>query len=249
MPGVGFSTRRGGVSPPPYDSLNLGLSTGDDPACVAANRRALSAALGVGEAWARARQVHGAAVVVDPPEGAPLADADAVVVREPGRPAAVLVADCVPIALVGDGVAAAVHAGWRGLCAGVIEAAVAAAAPPGGGLTAWIGPSIGPCCYEVGPEVPAAFAAGHPGAPPCTSEGQGARGGAPHFDLRAAAAWVLEQAGVTVVNGVGLDGAACGVASDGAVACTACDPRFFSHRRDARGGSATGRQALLVWLP
>lgn len=226
------STRLGGVSPAPYDSLNLSLATGDRPERVAANRQRLSGALGIPAAWALARQVHGCGVLVDPPGTGTGAEADAVVVHRPGRPAAVLVADCVPIALVGDGVAAAVHAGWRGLCAGVIEAAVAATGTPPGALTAWIGPCIGPCCYEVGPEVPEAFVARRPGAPACTRP----VGGATHFDLPAAAAWVLGRAGVAVT-------------ASGEWACTACDPRFFSHRRDARGGGTTGRQGLLVWVP
>lgn len=232
LPGVACSTRLGGVSPAPYDSLNLSLATGDHPDRVAANRQRLSAALGVPATWALARQVHGCGVLVDPSETGARVEADALVVRQPGRPAAVLVADCVPVALVGEGVAAAVHAGWRGLCAGVIEAAVAAAGAPPGALTAWIGPCIGPCCYEVGPEVPQAFVARRPGAPDCTRR----VGGATHFDLRAAAAWVLGRAGVAVTG-----------SGDGA--CTACDPRFFSHRRDARGGGTTGRQGLLVWVP
>jgi len=244
---VAFSTRLGGVSPAPYDSLNLSPATGDDPERVAANRLRLSGALGLPADWALARQVHGCGVLVDPAGVQPAgvepggvqpgtvraaAEADAVVVHDPGRPAAVLVADCVPIALVGDGVAAAVHAGWRGLCAGVIEAAVAAAGDPPGGLTAWIGPCIGACCYEVGPEVPEAFVARRPGAPACIR----VVGGASHFDLRAAAAWVLGRAGVKLTG-------------SGEGACTACDPRFFSHRRDARGGGTTGRQGLLVWVP
>ncbi|HEU5002803.1 MAG TPA: polyphenol oxidase family protein [Actinomycetota bacterium] len=241
---MAFSTRLGGVSAPPYDSLNLSVATGDDPERVAANRERLSAALGLapawGPTWALARQVHGCGVLVDPAAGGGPEDADAVVVHEPGRPAAVLVADCVPIALVGEGVAAAVHAGWRGLCAGVIEAAVSAIGAPRDALVAWIGPCIGPCCYEVGPEVSAAFVARRPGAPACTRT----VGGATHFDLRAAATWVLARAGVAVAEG---DAPSDGLT--GGPACTACDPRFFSHRRDARGGGTTGRQALVVWVP
>jgi YfiH family protein len=142
---------------------------------------------------------------------------------------AVLVADCVPIALAGAGVAAAIHAGWRGICAGVIEAAVETADPGGsaGGLSAWIGPCIGPCCFEVGPEVPEQFAAGHPWAPDCSVRVAGSL----HFDLRMASAAVLEDRGVAVAGG--LD-----------VPCTRCDPRFFSHRRDG----TPHRQALVTWV-
>jgi YfiH family protein len=214
--GIAFTSRLAG---------NLSLSTGD-PGSAAGNRRAVSKALGIPVEWATVRQVHGRGVVCADVTGARLPEADAVVVREPDRPAAVLVADCVPIALSGPGVAAAVHAGWRGLCAGVIEAAVATAAPSSG-LSAWIGPCIGPCCFEVGAEVPEQFAAGHPAAPDCCEQVAGRL----HFDLPKAAASVLE---------------ACGVEVSGAldVPCTRCDPRFFSHRRDG----TLERQALITWV-
>ena len=229
VPGVAFTCRLGGVSPPPWDSLNLGTSTGDDPSRVAANREQVSAALGISPGWSRVHQVHGRAVsVVGPVQPAPGTPGDALVVTEPGRPAAVLFADCVPVALTSNGAVGAVHAGWRGLCAGVLEAAVAAARPLGGPLTGWIGPCIGPCCYEVGPEVPAAFEEGHPGFPPFDRSVGGRR----TFDLAAAAVAVLAAQGVAVGGVAGL--------------CTSCDPRFYSHRRDGKDGP-TGRQALLVW--
>lgn len=229
--GVAFTARSGGVSEAPYDTLNLSTATGDDPGRVAANRRRVSVALGISPDWATARQVHGCAVSLagampstEPP------DADALLVAEPDRPVALLFADCVPVALTAPGVAGAVHAGWRGLCAGVVDAAVTRGRPLAGGpLTAWIGPCIGPCCFEAGPEVAAAFAAGHPGAGDFERTVRGRR----HFDLPGAVAAVLAGAGVAV-------GATAGV-------CTACDPRFFSHRRDARAGGTTGRQGLVVW--
>lgn len=241
MPGIAFTTRLGGVSTAPFDSLNLSASVGDEVAAVAANRRRVSEALGISTAWQTVRQVHGSGVFVatgpDVPPAAP--QADAVVVRTPGTPAAVLVADCVPVAVSGPGVAVAIHAGWRGLCGGVIEAALghargagAAGQPGGEDLCAWIGPCIGPCCFEVGPEVPARFAEGHPGAPRVCERVRGSL----HFDLRAAAAHVLETAGVRL-------------GGDPEVGCTACDPRFYSHRRDAGGGATTGRQALITWIP
>lgn len=217
-PGIAFTTRLAG---------NLSLSAGD-PAMAAANRRAVSEALGIPDDWATARQVHGRGVVCADVAGAQPPEADAIVVREPDRPAAVLVADCVPIALSGPGVAAAVHAGWRGLCAGVIEAAVATAGAAGG-LSAWIGPCIGPCCFEVGAEVPEQFALTHPDAPDCC-EGSG-RVETLHFDLRRAAAALLEACGVEV-------------AGDLDVPCTCCDPRFFSHRSDG----TLQRQALVTWV-
>lgn len=244
--GVVFTTRAGGSSPPPFDSLNLSASTGDRATNVGRNRESVSHALGIAPAWAMARQVHGSRVLVaasptgDPASGRPVPErpvpeADAIVTGQPGTPVAVLVADCVPIALVGAGVVAAVHAGWRGLTQGVIAAGADGARAAGGeGATAlegWIGPCIGPCCYEVGVEVPQAFAARYPEAPDCTvSVGTSLR-----FDLRAAAAAALESAGVRVAGS--LD-----------VPCTSCDPRFFSHRRDAARHGTTGRQGLIAWL-
>jgi len=220
-PGIAFTTGLAG---------DLSLSSGD-PATAEANRASVSSVLGISREWATARQVHGRRVVCAGTPGAEVPEADAVVVRQPGRPAAVLVADCVPIALSGPGVAAAVHAGWRGLCAGVIEAAVAAAEPSQtspGGLSAWIGPCIGPCCFEVGPEVPEQFALTHPDAPDCR-ELVGDR--KLTFDLRRAAAAVLEACGVKVAGGVDAP-------------CTCCDPGFFSYRRDG----TRKRQALITWV-
>lgn len=224
------------ISPGPGIAFTTGLAgdlslSGGDPAGAEANRAAVSDVLGIPRAWATARQVHGRGVVCAGTPGAEVPEADAVVVRQPDRPAAVLFADCVPIALSGTGVGAAVHAGWRGLCAGVIEAAVATAEPPEpspGGLSAWIGPCIGPCCFEVGPEVPERFAMTHPDAPDCCER---LRSGKLTFDLRRAAAAVLEASGVRV-------------AGDLDPPCTCCDARFFSHRRDG----SRKRQALVTWV-
>jgi YfiH family protein len=219
-PGIAFTTGHAG---------DLSLS-GGDPAAAEANRASVSDLLGIPREWATARQVHGRRVVCAGTPGVQVPEADAVVVRQPGRPAAVLVADCVPIALSGPGVAAAVHAGWRGLCAGVIEAAVAAADPgdtSAGGLSAWIGPCIGPCCFEVGPEVPEQFALTHPFAPDCCEH----VGTTLRFNLRRAAAAVLEACGVKVTGDLNPP-------------CTCCDPRFFSYRRDG----TRKRQALITWV-
>ncbi|MGH2706587.1 MAG: polyphenol oxidase family protein [Actinomycetota bacterium] len=126
---------------------------------------------------------------------------------------------------------AAVHAGWRGLCAGVVEAAVASVRRSGGDpaalVQAWIGPAIGPCRYEVGADVPRELTRTHPGAPDLILPA----GGSLRFDLRRAARWLLEGAGVRVEHEM--------------KACTACDARLFSHRRDG----VTGRQGLLVRRP
>jgi YfiH family protein len=135
-----------------------------------------------------------------------------------------LTADCLPIAIAGGGAVAMVHAGWRGLAGGVIAEGVRAlrGLGDGGALAAAIGPGAGPCCYEVGEEVHAAFA----------SEGPDVRAGR-NLDLKAIARRQLERAGIERIYDVGL--------------CTVCsDPSlFFSHRRD---DGVTGRQAGIAWL-
>jgi YfiH family protein len=171
---------------------------------------------------ARCRQVHGRDVVrlSGPPDGArPEADGVATDVR--GVAGVVLTADCLPVALSAPGAVAMVHAGWRGLAAGVLEEGVAALRDLGadGPVQAAIGPGAGACCYEVGDEVRAAFA-DHPQAR------HGRR-----LDLKAIAVARLRVAGVEDVHDAGL--------------CTICDQRFFSHRRE---GGATGRQGGAAWL-
>lgn len=226
LPGVAFTTRLGGISAPPFDSLNLGYVTGDDPSRVAANRRTVASALGIPETWATGRQVHRAAVLEAGPVHAsalrPRPAADAVVTSHAGLPVAVLVADCVPIALVGRRRVGAVHAGWRGLVRGVVERSVGAM---GEAVTAWIGPSVASCHYEVGPEVVEQFRRRYPHAPDFSARA----GSSLRFDLPAAARWLLEQGGAQVVGD--------------RPPCTACDARFYSHRRDG----VTGRHALIVW--
>jgi polyphenol oxidase len=232
--GVVFTTRVGGVSAAPYASLNLGYSTGDAREAVAVNRRMVAHALGIPVRWAMTRQVHGRSVVEASEEdrqGRPTRDADALVTCDPSVPIVMLAADCVPVALVGARASGVVHAGWRGLAAGAIASgveAVRSTAPAGdGAVRAWIGPCIGPCHYEVGPEVSDRVASAVPHAPAFTRTTDGRL----RFDLRAAARWLLEDAGATVAD-----------AED--PPCTWCDERFFSHRRD---GGATGRQAVVVW--
>jgi YfiH family protein len=166
------STRTGGVSRGPYESLNLGDHVGDDPADVAANRARLAAFLPGEPLWLK--QVHGVAVADALADG-PGAEADAAIARQGGRVCVVMTADCLPLLLCDRAgtVVAAVHAGWRGLAAGVVEAAVAAMGRPGSELLAWLGPAIGPEAFEVGEEVRAAFLARDPGA----AEAFVARGG------------------------------------------------------------------------
>ena len=220
-----FSTRRGGHSTGPYASLNLGFATDDDPDVQARNRTTLAERVGAPTA-AWLYQVHGTDVgVIDDPEQAaqrPRMDGRATRLRTVA-PAA-LSADCLPVAIAGGGAVAMVHAGWRGLAAGVLESGVRAvrdlADRPDVSLAAAIGPGAGPCCYQVGPEVFDAFAA-HPEARHDD-----------RIDLKAIAAARLRAAGAREVHDLGL--------------CTICGPElFFSHRRD-RG--VTGRQGGLAWL-
>ena len=234
------STRAGGVSRAPFESLNLGEHVGDEPAAVAANR-----AIFAGRLQARPvflQQVHGSAtvqLVADTPDGTP---ADACVTTAAGLACTIMVADCLPVLLaVRDGsVVAAAHAGWRGLAGargqGVLESACArlwelSGRTPGETI-AWLGPCIGPEAFEVGDEVKAAF------------ESNDAAAGSlfrPHgpgkwlADLPGLARRRLEAIGVAGIHG-----------NDGSTPwCTVSNPsRFFSHRRD-RGVS--GRFAAAIW--
>jgi polyphenol oxidase len=229
LPGAraAFSTRVGGVSAAPFDSLNLAILTGDVRDRVRDNRHRLSAALGLDPANVLiGRQVHGADVTVhdDAPipnafadPGPELPEVDGHATGRPGLAPLVMVADCLPVALAGDGGVAMAHCGWRGLAAGLVERA-AGAVDAG---AAAIGPGIGPCCYEVGDEVLAAF----------EGLGTGVADGR-MLDLREAARRLLERAGVGSVTASEL--------------CTRCNPElFYSHRRD---GERTGRQAGLAWI-
>ena len=214
-----------------------------------------------GRPWALARQVHGNRVLaVDtrpgrfgadpaapgsgragtvalgqgPPEGKPpVGEADGLVTTDPGVVLAVLTADCAPVLLADPaaGVVGALHAGWRGLAAGVVEAGVAAVAALGADPAATVGlvgPAVGGCCYEVGPDVREAVGARYPAALATTRDGR------PALDPAAGAAQALERAGVEVTN-VRLTGE-----------CTVdLADRYFSHRRDH---GRTGRQAGLIAL-
>ena len=157
IPGVdaGFTLRTGGVSQPPYDSLNLAMHVGDDPDDVRENRRRLVEHAGLPEEPRWLKQVHGNRVVHASKVERDVTEADAVWTDQPGQVCAVMVADCVPILLAAkDGsCVAAIHAGWRGLAAGVIEETVKAMSVPGQALAAAIGPCIGDEHYEVGPKV------------------------------------------------------------------------------------------------
>lgn len=227
----GFTTRDGGVSDPPYDTLNLGGLVGDDPARVSENWRRLERATGLG--FARVHQVHGARVVRAVAPGAPRHEADAVLSATEGVAACVSVADCVPVLLADpiSGAVAAVHAGWRGTLARAGAAAVAALAREVGAraanLLAAVGPSIGPCCYEVSEDLHVRFE--HEiGAAAVAA----AADGRPRIDLWRANARVLVEAGVPEgrIEVLGR--------------CTSCERGlFFSHRRDA---GRTGRQMAFI---
>lgn len=230
-----FSTRLGGVSEPPFDSLNLGILTEDDDKAVVENRRRLADALGhQPEQVVFAFQVHGTRLIdhsapvaplrgsfgtsyvqKEPRNGVP--EADGHVVREPGTAPLVFVADCLPVALRGPGGVAVLHAGWRGLAGGILAAGAEAVEA----TAAAIGPGIGPCCYEVGDEVSNAFA----------DLGEGIAEGR-MLDLPEVARRLLGRAGVERVESAGL--------------CTSCESElFFSHRRD---NGRTGRQAGIAWI-
>ena len=246
---VAFATRSGGVSTGPYASLNLGALTDDDAEAVVENRRRLCAAVGADPARATmARQQHGARVVratargIVTPGFAGFDECDGLWSDTPGEALLLVTADCLPIALARTGwsggspdqpALALLHAGWRGLLGGIVEAGVTALrAAPGAGLGARnygsvaraplhaaIGPGIGPCCYEVGDDVAARFRSAFGAA---VVHGR-------HLDLPAAAEVALRAAGVVEV--------------DRFDHCSACRPElFFSHRRDA---GLTGRQGVI----
>jgi len=235
----GFTTRQGGVSRPPFDSLNLGGRWGDDAAAVAENRRRFQAAAGGGPVHF-ARQVHGREVARVLAGAAPDAvagvAADIVVTGARRTAVGVYTADCTPLVIadVRTGACAAVHAGWRGTVAGVATAAVRAMGEAFGtraaDLRVAIGPTIGPCCFEVGPEVVAQVEAAFPGAR--AAGAIVARAPREHVDLPGLNRAALVAAGVAPS------------AIDLAGACTRCDQaRFYSYRRD---GGKTGQLAAFV---
>lgn len=227
---AGFSDRLGGASTGAYAGFNLGGHVGDGALEVGGNRAALEAALPEGTRPCWLRQVHGRRTVTLPvPEAEP--EADAAVSRDPGSACIVLTADCLPVLLrsaAGDCVAA-VHAGWRGLAAGVLESALDVLAGPPGGIQAWLGPAIGADAFEVGPEVRQRFLETQPSARHAELCFRPARGGRFLCDLRALAVQRLEARGVHDI--------------DGDARCTYDDSEhFYSYRRDG----TTGRMAFLI---
>ena len=237
-PSVGalMTTRAGGTSAAPFDSMNLRDGLGDDPSAVAANQRRLQQAIGGAPVWLK--QVHGATVVelssTSARPDAPVQSADASFTTAPGVVCAVQVADCLPVLFAapdGRGVAAA-HAGWRGLAGGVLEASVVALCDAAGcepnELQAWLGACIGPRRFEVGRDVLEAFGADPHGESPAFLP---VKPGKWHADLPALARARLRAARVQAISG--------------GIWCTVeAASRFFSFRRDG----VTGRMAAAVWI-
>jgi hypothetical protein len=237
------STRHGGVSTGSYASLNLSTSTGDSRENVDANYRRLAAALDLPrERFTTTWQVHGTLVVRATHEnaGGMIDKADGIITDTPNLPLTQRYADCTPLIIYDPQRHAAGlgHAGWRGTVAGMatalVQAMADAFASDPADLVAVIGPAIGPCCYEVGPEVVSAVRLAFPMADALlSSPANGASPAAsPHFDLWTASRWQLEQAGVGQIETAGV--------------CTRCQhDTFFSHRGD---GPQTGRFGAVVML-
>lgn len=220
------TTREGGVSEAPFDSLNLGDHVDDRPEAVAENRRRLTEHFSIQPAWLQ--QVHGIAVAHADP--GIVATADASWTATPGIACTAMTADCLPALFcdrAGTRVAAA-HAGWRGLAAGVLEATLDSLDVPAAEVLVWLGPAIGPKAFEVGPEVREVFVNQLPEA--ATAFAPSDNAGKFMADIYLLARLRLAERGVTAVYGGGF--------------CTVTDPRFFSYRRASR----TGRFASLVWL-
>ncbi|ROM95968.1 peptidoglycan editing factor PgeF [Pseudomonas brassicacearum] len=220
------TTRAGGVSLAPFDSLNLGDHVDDNPEAVSENRRRLTDHFSIQPAWLQ--QVHGITVAYADPTA--VATADASWTATPGIACTAMTADCLPALFcdrAGTRVAAA-HAGWRGLAAGVLEATVESLAVEPAEVLVWLGPAIGPKAFEVGPEVREAFVRQLPETDQAFVPSHNA--GKFMADIYTLARLRLAACGVTAVYGGGF--------------CTVTDPRFFSYRRSPR----TGRFASLVWL-
>jgi purine-nucleoside/S-methyl-5'-thioadenosine phosphorylase / adenosine deaminase len=230
-----FPAREGGVSPAPYESLDLGLAVGDDPALVLENRRRFATQIGVAlDRWVVPGQVHGSRLEAvgepDAGRGAFTQDSvvpatDALTTAAPGLGLAVSCADCVPVVIAASCAAgvqlATVHAGWRGMIGGIVGQAAAALARRGRLVGAVIGPSIGPCCFTVDEALRRRFAARFPGS-----------AGVRTVDLWECARQELEARGMPP-GAISLAGL-----------CTAHDGRFFSHRRDH---GLTGRHLAIAW--
>ncbi len=234
--GVGalMTTRRGGFSAAPFDSMNLRDGLGDDPRAVQCNRRLLAEAIGAVPVYLD--QVHGSRVVqlsaADAAADVPQHEADASITTEPGIACTAQVADCLPVLFAAPGGVGAAHAGWRGLAGGVLEATLralceAAACEPGQ-VHAWLGACIGPRRFEVGGDVLRAF-----GAP--------AEGDSPRFRRHAPGKWLADLTGLARDR---LEALGVQQISGGRWCTVEEDSRFFSFRRNG----VTGRMVAAVWL-
>ena len=221
------TTRLGGVSSTPYDSLNLGDHVGDAPLAVAHNRMLLNTLLPSEPVWLE--QAHGT-LVANADHASCLPQADACIARHRAAVCVVMTADCLPVLLCDKqgSVVGAAHAGWKGLAAGVIEATVQAMDVAPQNLMAWLGPAISQDAFEVGDEVRAAFIAAQPQALEAFIPGQNGKWFA---DIYTLARLRLNALGITQIYGGGY--------------CTYRErERFFSYRRDG----ATGRMGTFIWL-
>ena len=221
------TTRNGGISKAPWASFNLGDHVGDDAAAVAANRVLLVSRLPAEPLWLT--QVHGIAAV-DADQRPKIREADAAFARQPGSVCVVMTADCLPVLLCDrqGTIVAAAHAGWRGLAAGVLESTVAAMKVDPGELLVWLGPAIGPRCFEVGDEVRNAFVTDNPAAGLAFVSHEAGKW---LCDIYLLARQRLQRMGIMAISGGG--------------ECTVTEAdRYFSYRRDG----VTGRMASLIWL-
>ena len=225
------TTRQGGVSPAPYDSFNLATHVGDNPQRVKHNRQSLAEQLALPGPVQWLQQVHGTKLVAANP-GGDIPQADAVWTDKAGLVCAVMTADCLPVLLCesrGRWVAA-VHAGWRGLAAGIVAAAIEQLRQPDEKVSAWLGPAIGPAHFEVGAEVREAFIKRDGSTESCFKPSP-KHDGRFLADLYALARCQLQRVDVSQV--------------EGGQYCTYADPgHFYSYRRDG----VTGRMATLIWI-
>ena len=223
------TTRAGGVSGGEFASMNLGGSSGDDPAYVARNRLIVREQLPAAARWMK--QVHGTDVAdLDALAESQVPVADAAVASKPGRVGVVLTADCMPLFLADESAEriAVAHAGWRGMAAGVIERTLEAMGSNPSRVMAWMGPTIGPAAFEVGPEVREAFMAADMDA---GAAFRSHKPGKYMADLYALARRRLDRAGVRRVHGGGF--------------CTYTEAqRFFSYRR----AQNSGRMGAFIWI-
>lgn len=232
---VAFSTtRQGGVSEGPYATLNLGAQVDDEPRCLERNRERLFKSFPEHLKWQRLEQVHGTRAIMVEQAGAEL-QADALITVQPNIVCCVQTADCLPLFVAAqDGSeVAVVHAGWKGLAAGIVENVITAMSTPAERLGVWLGPAIGPCHFEVGAEVRALYLDAATGAAQALEEcfSSSSNAGKYMADLYGIARLKLAALGVQAVTG--------------GDACTYCEEdRFFSYRRDG----VTGRMYHAIYI-